>query len=124
MPNNSEAYIDYTHSVEKTPVRDVIEIKSNLIFLLKRTEYSSFGAGLPTDNLGDFKVVNGIFINSGINQELSSISLRVGRIANHSLGLEDGRQLYLKDYVDGGTLVIIRPVSVTRLQAFFIEKED
>ncbi|AOY76494.1 DUF1850 domain-containing protein [Clostridium formicaceticum] len=124
IPCDSEIYIDYTHSVEKTSVRDVFEIGRNHHFLLIRTEYSSFGAGLPTDNFGEFKVVDGIFINSGINQELSNISLRVGRIANHSLVLEDGRHIYLKDYAEGGSLVIIKPVKTTRFQAFFIQKED
>ncbi|WP_158385987.1 DUF1850 domain-containing protein [Clostridium aceticum] len=124
VASTSEIYIDYTHSVEKTSVRDVFEVRRNHTFLLTRTEYSSFGAGLPTDSFGEFKVVDGTFINSGINQELASISLRVGRIANHSLVLEDGRHISLKDYVEGGSLVIIKPVKTTRFQAFFIEKED
>lgn len=121
VKENSEIYIDYTHSVMKTPVRDVFEIKRNNTFLLTRTEYSSFGAGLPTENYGTIKLVDGVYINSGINKELTNISLRVGVIANHRLSFEDGRSIYLKDYVEGGSLITIKPVRISKLQAFFIE---
>ena len=40
----------YTHSVERTPVRDVYEVDDGALRMV-RTEFSSFGAGLPTDDV-------------------------------------------------------------------------
>jgi len=40
----------YTHSVEKTPVRDVYEVDDDALRMV-RMEFSSFGAGLPTDDV-------------------------------------------------------------------------
>lgn len=42
--------LSYTHSVEKTPVRDVYEVDDDALRMI-RTEFYSFGAGLPTDNV-------------------------------------------------------------------------
>ncbi|KAB3532755.1 DUF1850 domain-containing protein [Alkaliphilus pronyensis] len=121
VKENSELYIDYIHSVMKTPVRDVFEVKKNNTLLLVRTEYSSFGAGLPTENYGTIQLVDGVYINRGINKELTIIPLRVGAIANHKVQLEDGRFIFLKDFINVGSLVKIKAVKISRLQAFFIE---
>lgn len=117
VKNNTEIYIDYIHSVAKTPIRDVMVINDDLSFLLIRTEYSSFGAGLPTENLGTFEIKNGKYINSGIDKSLDSISLRVGRVANHKLLFDDGREFIFKDFLDGGDLALIKPVKVPKLLA-------
>lgn len=117
----SEIYIDYTHSAIKTPVRDVFQFEGKKTLLLTRTEYGSFGAGLPTESFGELKLVDGVFINSGINMEFKEVPLRVGAIAKHKIAFEDGGKLELLDYVEAGSLVIIKPIRITRLQAFFIE---
>lgn len=117
VEKKSEIYIDYVHSVAKTPIRDVMEINENHLFLLTRTEYSSFGAGLPTDSAGNFQLKDGIYINSGLDKELDLISLRVGRFADHKLVFEDGRSFIFKDFLEGGDLVIIKPVQIFKILA-------
>ncbi|WP_306054707.1 DUF1850 domain-containing protein [Natronococcus wangiae] len=42
--------LSYTHSVEKTPVRDVYEVDDDALRMV-RMEFYSFGAGLPTDDV-------------------------------------------------------------------------
>lgn len=119
-----EFYIDYTHSVMKTTVRDVFEITENNTLRLTRTEYSSFGAGLPTENYGSFKLENGRYINEGINMELSYIPLRVGNIANHRLLLQEGNEFFLTNFVEGGTLIDVKPRKITRLQNILSKRRN
>ena len=94
-----------------------MEINENHLFLLTRTEYSSFGAGLPTDSAGNFELKDGKYINSGLNKELDCISLRVGRFADHTLVFEDGRIFVFRDFLEGGDLAVIKPVQVSKILA-------
>jgi|GEM_PF-67862 len=117
----SEMYIDYTHSVAKTNVRDVFVIKEDNSLVLTRTEYESFGAGLPTENYGSFEHIHGKYINSGINVTFDEVPLRVGIIANHRLTFQDGRGVVFSDLIEAGNLVIVKPNKVSRLKVLFIK---
>lgn len=115
---HSEVYIDYTHSVARTNVRDVIIMNEDTKLKLTRTEYSSFGAGLPTDNYGTFEHKDGLYINDGINKLFDEIPLRVGTIANHKVTFESGKEVILADYIEPGNLVILKPRKISRLKSF------
>lgn len=121
---NMEVYIDYTHSVAKTKVRDVFVMNRAETLLLTRTEYSSFGAGLPTENYGTFEHVDGRYLNKGINKTLTEIPLRVGRIANHKLTFYDGKEIVFLDFFEAGSLVIIKPIRTMKIKILRMEKEE
>ncbi|MDR5659081.1 DUF1850 domain-containing protein [Serpentinicella sp. ANB-PHB4] len=110
----SEIYIDYTHSVARSNVRDVFELNDDFTFTLTRTEYEAFGAGLPTEKYESFELIDGRYINKGINIVLKEIPLRIGKIAKHKLSFEDEVVFDLLDYIEAGELVIIEPSKLTR----------
>ena len=85
--------IRYKHSVALTPVIDYFRIKSGDIYI-DATVYEDFGAGLPHDSDKDEKmsVEHGKIILSGLNRKVSPFELRVGRVANHTLILDDGER--------------------------------
>ncbi|WP_202935050.1 DUF1850 domain-containing protein [Halorussus amylolyticus] len=80
--------LDYTHSVEKTPVRDVYEVNDTELEMV-RMEFESFGAGLPSR--ADVNVTeNGTFV---FDPEGSYDHLYVapGDVAGHELVVADRR---------------------------------
>jgi len=93
--NGAEFKIKYLHSVAKTPVIEIFEIKDGKI-LLTGTEYQSYGAGLPTEAVqGEYLVENDKFIIKNINQFLPEIMLRVSDYAEHEFVFkEDTIPLY------------------------------
>jgi hypothetical protein len=115
----SELYLDYTHSVAKSPVREVFIITEKEGFQLIRTEHSAFGAGLPTENFGVFIHESGIYTNSGIDKVLTEIPVRVGAVANHRLIFDKGPEITLSDFFKIRSLVTIKPVRISRLHLFF-----
>ena len=124
VQNESKICIEYDHSVMKTPVRDIFHIKDNKELLLKKTEYKSFGAGLPSDVDEDIKKENGIFVKDNINQRFEKISLRVGKVANHRLIIDENKKIHLSDYIDSKDLVKIKPTSITNIKAFILERRN
>ncbi len=116
--------ITYVHSVMKTPVTDVFRYDQVGQFMLERTEYQSFGAGLPTENFGEFEHVNGIYINGGINRPLEVIRQRVGRFANHRVIFENGVVVTLDEYVPGGDLVTLSPSYQLRILTYFSKGDE
>ena len=81
--------VRYIHSVAKSPVEDWFSIEGDTIFL-EKTVYQDFGAGLPHE-AGEGQIMdfgNGHITISGFHRPLPSFDLRVGRIARHTLLLE------------------------------------
>ena len=122
-----EFTIEYIHSVARTPIRDVFvglatpENGKTIRFL--RTEYSSFGAGLPTESFGRFSHNNGLYINEGIELFFTEIPLRVGSFANHQINGE-GITVFLNEYFPAGKLVVLRPVEIMKIKVLFYERSD
>lgn len=97
----------YLHSVARTPVQEVFALKNNK-FILKKTVYQSYGAGLPLDG-GVFSKEKDKFVRSGQNTEFAEILFRVSRtpeqklkIAGASYELQEleqpGRQVKINSY--------------------------
>lgn len=95
MDEGDEFAIRYIHSVAKSPVEDWFSVEGSTIFL-EKTVYQDFGAGLPHEvdegQVMDFG--NGHISISGFHRPLPTFDQRVGRIANHTLLLEqdDGKK--------------------------------
>ncbi|MDE5833235.1 MAG: DUF1850 domain-containing protein [Desulfovibrio sp.] len=83
--------IRYTHSVALSPVTDYFVIENGDIYI-DATVYEDFGAGLPHETFGDqkMKTEDGRIVLTGLKRKVSPLDLRVGRIANHTLILDDG----------------------------------
>ena len=89
MDEGDEFAIRYIHSVAKSPVEDWFSVEGDTIFL-EKTVYQDFGAGLPheADEGQVMGFGDGHISISGFHRPLPTFDLRVGRIANHTLLLE------------------------------------
>ncbi len=113
-----EFAIIYDHSVMRTEVKDVFTLESGEVVLL-RTEYESFGAGLPTEAFENFTKVDGRYINEGINVRLPQIRLRTGKTTDHRLIYNEESTVSFDDIVEPGSLILIEEKSMTTLESLF-----
>lgn len=89
--------LNYTHSVEKTPVLDVYEVNGTELEMV-RMEFHSYGAGLPAR--ADVNVTeNGTFVFDP-DGSYDTLYVTPGRIAGHELIVGD-RRYDLVDLSDG-----------------------
>ena len=91
-----EFIISYTHSVNKGRVRDYYIIKNKNI-ILSKTEFMSYGAGMPEPENGQkFKETEDYIEISDINRKIDNLYLFVGTVANHIIEI-DGEEIKLKE---------------------------
>ncbi|HHU22812.1 MAG TPA: DUF1850 domain-containing protein [Clostridiales bacterium] len=79
--------ITFIHSVNKTPVTDVYEIRRGDIYVVQ-TIYYSFGAGVQTEIQEGQTLTyaeDGAMVVSGIDKLISGMIYVVGKIYDHSL---------------------------------------
>lgn len=92
----------YTHSVERTPVRDHYVVHDGKL-VNTRMEFESYGWGLPAG--ADVELVNGTFVTEP-NRTYAALTVAPGRLAGHRLtvgnrtidlvSLADGRSVRLE----------------------------
>ena len=88
VDDGSTVALRYTHSVEKTPVYDEYRVEGETL-VNTRMEFESYGWGLPSRvNVTN---VNGTFVYDPPEPitTLEVLSVSPGRIANHTLIVED-----------------------------------
>lgn len=98
-------YLDFTHSLDKTPVRDVFTVDQKGILILLEEQYEWYGAGLAfhPKGRGDIRFSNDR-TRVLINRPYDPFHLRVGRIANHTLTI-NSEKIPLLGIADGGDLI-------------------
>ena len=89
---NGDTYaVEFVHSVNKSPVRDVYEIRAGEIWNTQCIYYG-FGAGVE-EQLGEGETLsygeNGEMIISNINKKMDNLVIVVGTISDHTLYLGD-----------------------------------
>lgn len=82
VDGDTEVVIEYTHSVEKTTVRDVYVPTADGL-RMTRMEFSSFGAGLPSR--ADVTEREGRYVYYPPSTEYRTLHLKTGDIAGHDL---------------------------------------
>jgi len=99
---NKEFYTSFIHSVNRMPVYDYYRILDNH-FVLYKTSFYSYGAGMP--DFEDYKqkpvLKDGMVHIDNLNIEMDSFSVFVGRVANHSLYM-DNKVYKLSDFIEPG----------------------
>ncbi|VTT88019.1 DUF1850 domain-containing protein [Halorubrum sp. DM2] len=88
VDDDTEIVIEYTHSVEKTLVRDVY-VATNDGLRMTRMEFSSFGAGLPSR--ADVTERDGRYVYYPPPTEYRTLHLKTGLVADHDLIVGDRR---------------------------------
>lgn len=87
VDDGTEITLAYTHSVEKTPVRDVYVVDGTELRMV-RTEFHSHGAGLPTSS--DIERTDDGFVLE-LDDSYEEIVVAPGSIAGHELFIGDER---------------------------------
>ncbi len=122
IPKDNEIHLDYIHSVIREPVKEVFLFAGPDSFLLVRTEHATFGAGLPTERFGEFRNEGDRYIIGGINRHLTEIPLRVSAGSEQTLTVPGSSETTLLDFVEAGSLVVIKAHRVMRWRLFFYER--
>lgn len=100
VDGDTEIAVEYTHSVEKTLVRDVYVAEDGRL-VMTRMEFSSFGAGLPSTV--DVTEVDGRYVYDPPPTAYDPLRITTGPVADHDLVVGDERY-DLADLADGGTV--------------------
>ena len=102
-----EFTLRFVHSVQQTPVYEIIHITDDNKLVLKETRYYSLGIGLPSDGeKGKFENRKGEFVLK-LNREFESINIRASPIPQHSLRIGDNTYPLL-DFAEANHLVEIK----------------
>ena len=91
--------IGFIHSVNKSPVTDYYEIRPDGIYVVK-TVYYGFGAGVQTQLEEGQKLEygeDGSMIITGFDRKMEDLVYFVGTVSDHTLTLEDGEMISLRD---------------------------
>ena len=98
--------IEFIHSVNKSPVIDVYEVREGHIFVVE-TVYYHFGAGVPTElNEGETLTYgeDGSMIISGIDKSVDPLYYIVGTVSDHTLSI-GGSSISLRNLCGKNRLV-------------------
>lgn len=101
VTEGDEVAIAYTHSVQKTPVRDIYVVEDQWL-RADRSVFHSFGAGLPTENIDrteDGYVVEG-------SERYNELRVVPGPVAGHELIVNEQRY-DLVDAADGQLVLFV-----------------
>ncbi len=106
IDGKNEFSITFVHSVNKSPVTDVYEIRNGDIYVV-RTIYYSFGAGVQTEieegqtlEYGE----DGSMIVSGFDRPMDNLSYIVGTVSDHILEI-NGNSVSLRELCGRNTTV-------------------
>lgn len=100
--DNKEFYTSFIHSVNRMPVYEYYKIVDDH-FVVYKTSFYSYGAGMP--DFEDYKqkpvLRDGMVHIDNLNIKMDSFSIFIGRVANHSLHI-DNKIYKLSNFVEPG----------------------
>jgi hypothetical protein len=108
MRAGEEYVLSFTHSVNRRPVYDTLRAEGDHLVIVK-SRFDSFGAGMPdasTDE-GTLTVAPDGWLEWTVNRPMPEITVRVGRVADHTLHLK-GREIHLTDLAQPGAPLTMR----------------
>ncbi len=108
----AEMKYHYIHSVEQTPVEEYFTIVREG-FKLKKTVYSSYGAGLPLEG-GDFSRENGRFVIANQDQIFPGLTYRVSSLPEQYLKI-GGSYYNFQELAEPGQQIKIEAGSLSKI---------
>ncbi|MEG6617409.1 DUF1850 domain-containing protein [Peptococcaceae bacterium 1198_IL3148] len=106
-------YLEFTHSVLKTPVQEYFILAPDNTLLLTSTTYKSLGVGLPfLPEEGELENKDGLFVLKGLNRKFNTINQAFNPITKQAL-VYRGKQYYYQDYFKTGALVRVQMTQYT-----------
>ena len=99
--------IGFIHSVNQSPLTDYYEFQDHRIYV-EKTIYYGFGAGVQTE-LEDGQILeygeDGSMVVSGFHREIPDLLYIVGTISDHTLVINGGEEISLRDLCGKNTMV-------------------
>lgn len=94
LDEGTQFSMTYTHSVERSAVTEIFEIRDNEIYVME-SYTESYGAGLPYE--GTVLEKDGRFVIKDINQHIESLVVRPSKLYPHDLTYNEER-IMISDY--------------------------
>lgn len=103
-----EFVISFVHSVNRRPVYDTLRVEADRLIIVK-SRFDAFGAGMPeaSTSEGTLAVAPDGWLEWTVNRPVPEVTVRVGRVADHTLHLK-GREIRLADLSEPGTALTFR----------------
>ena len=103
-----EFVLSFVHSVNRRPVYDTLRTEADRLVIVK-SRFDSFGAGMPESSTseGTLTVARDGWLEWAVNRPVPDVTVRVGRVAEHTLHLK-GREIRLSDLSEPGSALTMR----------------
>ena len=103
-----EFVLSFVHSVNKRPVYDTLRAEADHLVIVG-SRFDSFGAGMPEASTpeGTLAVAPDGWLEWTVNRPVPEVTIRVGRVADHTLHLK-GREIRLSDLSEPGSALTFR----------------
>lgn len=103
-----EFVISFVHSVNRRPVYDTLRVEGDHLVIVK-SRFDAFGAGMPEASTaeGTLAAAPDGWLEWTVNRPVPEITVRVGRVADHTLHFK-GREIRLADLSEPGTALTFR----------------
>jgi hypothetical protein len=103
-----EFVLSFVHSVNRRPVYDTLRTEADRLVIVK-SRFDSFGAGMPESSTseGTLTVARDGWLEWAVNRPVTDVTVRVGRVADHTLYFRD-RKIRLSDLSEPGGALTIR----------------
>lgn len=103
-----EFLIAFIHSVNRRPVHDTLRAEMDHLVIVK-SRFDAFGAGMPEASTpeGTLAVAPDGWLEWTVNRPVPEVTIRVGRVADHTLHLK-GREIRLSDLSEPGSALTFR----------------
>ena len=98
--------LDYTHSSDGTPVRDIVQVGQDGHLVILEEQYLWYGSGLESHPQAAISF-EGERTRVAVNRRLPHLLIRVGRVSNPVIRCGDAR-VALADLAPGGSLLQMR----------------
>lgn len=108
VQTGEEFVLSFVHSVNKRPVFDTLRVVDDHLVIVK-SRFDAFGAGMPeasTDE-GTLMVAPDGWLEWAVYRPVPEITVRVGRVADHTLNLK-GREIRLSALSEPGSALTFR----------------
>lgn len=118
--------VGFVHSVNKSPVTDYYEVRSDGIYVVK-TVYYGFGAGVQTELEGNEKLEygeDGSMIITGFDRKIPDLIYFVGTVSDHTLVLRDKETISLRGLCGRSAKVRFRFEKGLKALPFLLRKPD
>jgi len=108
VSSGEEFTLSFIHSVNKRPVCDTLRAQGDHLVIVKSC-FDAFGAGMPEASTeeGTLTVLPDSRLEWTVNRPVPEVIVRVGRVAEHTLGLK-GRQFRLDGLAEPGKALVFR----------------